>query len=113
MLAVFGLFLMVMGSVCITMSLTKGVPFLLKPAAVCFLVSGVLILVSIIVFHLSVLSLLATDHAIPLHYELSWSVACVGSAGAILILGGVLFLLLSLPFNLLEKCAAQHRNSNT
>ena len=76
-------------------------------------IPGVLILVSIIVFHQSVLSLLATDHAIPLHYELSWSVACVGSAGAILILGGVLFLLLSLPFNLLEKCAAQHRNSNT
>ncbi|KAL7886502.1 hypothetical protein AOLI_G00042230 [Acnodon oligacanthus] len=113
MLAVFGLFLMVMGSVCITMSLTKRVPFLLKPAAVCFLVSGILILLSIILFHQSVLSLLASDHRIPLHYELSWSVACVGSAGAILILGGVLFLLLSLPFSLLEKCTAQHRNSNT
>ncbi|XP_072535168.1 voltage-dependent calcium channel gamma-6 subunit [Salminus brasiliensis] len=112
MLAVFSLFLMVMGSVCITMSLTKSVPFLLKPAAVCFLISGLLILLSIIVFHQSVLSLLASDHSIPLHHELSWSVACVGSAGAILILGGVLFLLLSLPFNPLDKCTGQKRNSN-
>lgn len=40
MLAMFSLFLMVMGSVCIIMSLTKNVPFLLKPASVCFLISG-------------------------------------------------------------------------
>ncbi|XP_066540257.1 voltage-dependent calcium channel gamma-6 subunit [Hoplias malabaricus] len=112
-LAVFSLFLMVMGSICILMSLSKGVPFLLKPAAVCFLISGILILLSILVFHFSVLSLLESNQSIPLDYDLSWSVACVGSAGLILILGGVFFLLLSLPFNLLEKCKTQKRNSDT
>ncbi|KAG9276019.1 voltage-dependent calcium channel gamma-6 subunit [Astyanax mexicanus] len=112
MLSVISLFLMGMGSVCIVMSLSKGVPFLLKPAAVCFLISGLLIFLSIAVFHQSVLSLLASDHSIPLHHELSWSVACVGSAGAILIVGAIFFLLLSFPFNLLEKCTGQKRNSN-
>ncbi|XP_030639354.1 voltage-dependent calcium channel gamma-6 subunit [Chanos chanos] len=112
MLALFSLFLMVMGSVCISMALSKGVPFFLKPASFCFLLSGILVLLSIIIFHQSVLALLASDHTIPLHYELSWSVACVGSAGAILIVGGMLFLLLSFPFSTLEKCLP-HRGSDT
>ncbi|KAK1795333.1 hypothetical protein P4O66_010502 [Electrophorus voltai] len=113
MLAIFSLFLMVMGCVCVIMSLSKNVPFLLKPAAVCFLVSGVLILVSIIVFHQSVLALLASDHSMPLNHELSWSVACVGSAGAILILGSILFILLALPFDPLEKCMPRTSRSDT
>ncbi|KAK3551133.1 hypothetical protein QTP70_013990, partial [Hemibagrus guttatus] len=71
---------------------------------------SVLILLSIAVFHQSVLALLASDHTVPLHYELSWSVACVGSAGAILLVGGILFLLLSLPSNPFKKCT-MHQNS--
>lgn len=31
---------MVMGSICIAMSLSKGVPFFLKPASFCFILSG-------------------------------------------------------------------------
>ncbi|XP_052003741.1 voltage-dependent calcium channel gamma-6 subunit-like [Xyrauchen texanus] len=112
MLALLSLFLMVMGCLCITMSISKSVPFFLKPATVCFVLSGILVLLSIIVFHQSVLALLASDHSIPLHYELSWSVACIGSAGAILIFGGLMFLLLSLPYNPLEKCFHQHGSSN-
>lgn len=40
MLALFSLFLMVMGAVCITMSLSKSVSFFLKPATICFVLSG-------------------------------------------------------------------------
>ncbi|KAI2655375.1 Splicing factor U2AF 65 kDa subunit [Labeo rohita] len=112
MLALLSLFLMIMGSVCITMSLSKSVPFFLKPATICFVFSGILVLLSIIVFHQSVLALLASDHSIPLHHELSWSVACLGSAGAILIFGGLMFLLLSLPYNPLEKCFRQQTSSD-
>ncbi|XP_016321860.1 voltage-dependent calcium channel gamma-6 subunit-like [Sinocyclocheilus anshuiensis] len=112
MLALFSLFLMIMGSVCITMSLSKSVPFFLKPATICFIFSGVLVFLSIIVFHQSVLALLASDHSIPLHHQLSWSVACLGSAGAILIFGGLIFLLLSLPYNALEKCFRQQSSSD-
>lgn len=32
--------MMVMGSICIAMSLSKGVPFFLKPASFCFILSG-------------------------------------------------------------------------
>lgn len=40
MLALFSLFLMVMGAICITMALSKEIVFFLKPASVCFILSG-------------------------------------------------------------------------
>ncbi|KAL3060067.1 hypothetical protein OYC64_014624 [Pagothenia borchgrevinki] len=111
-LALLSLTMMAMGSICIGMSLSKGVPFFLKPASFCFILSGVLVLLSVLIFQQSVLALLSSDDSIPLHYELSWSVACVGSAGGILIFGGCLFILLSLPFSPWEKCFPQ-KNSVT
>uniref|UniRef100_A0A3P9NTF2 Calcium voltage-gated channel auxiliary subunit gamma 6 n=1 Tax=Poecilia reticulata TaxID=8081 RepID=A0A3P9NTF2_POERE len=110
-LALLSLTMMVMGSICIAMSLNKGVPFFLKPASFCFILS-VLVLLSVLIFHQSVLALLSSDHSIPLHHELSWSVACVGSAGAILIVGGVLFIFLALPFSPWQKCFP-HKDSTT
>uniref|UniRef100_A0AAZ3R3Z8 Voltage-dependent calcium channel gamma-1 subunit n=1 Tax=Oncorhynchus tshawytscha TaxID=74940 RepID=A0AAZ3R3Z8_ONCTS len=74
---------------------------------------SLLVLLSILVFHQSVLALLSSDHSIPLHHELSWSVACVGFAGAILIMGGILFLILSLPYSPWEKCLPQRNSSTT
>uniref|UniRef100_A0A3P8WNL7 Calcium channel, voltage-dependent, gamma subunit 6a n=1 Tax=Cynoglossus semilaevis TaxID=244447 RepID=A0A3P8WNL7_CYNSE len=99
MLALFSLFLMVMGAICISMSISREVLFFLKPASVCFILSGFLVLLSLLVFHQSVLLLLSSDHTVPLHHQLSWSVSCIGCAGAVLIIGGVLFLLLALPFS--------------
>ncbi|KAM9434605.1 calcium channel, voltage-dependent, gamma subunit 6a isoform 2-T4 [Clarias gariepinus] len=112
MLAIFSLFLMVMGAVCIIMAISKGVQFFLKPASVCFALSGVLVFLSLIVFHQSVLSFLASDHSVPLHHELSWSVICMGCAGTIVILAGVLFFILTLPYSLWEKCLP-NRNPNS
>uniref|UniRef100_A0A668AYA0 Calcium channel, voltage-dependent, gamma subunit 6a n=1 Tax=Myripristis murdjan TaxID=586833 RepID=A0A668AYA0_9TELE len=112
MLALFSLFLMVMGAICITMSLSKEILFFLKPASFCFILSGVLVLLSLIVFHQSVLALLASDHTVPLHHELSWSVSCVGCAGAVLIVGGILFVLLSLPYSPWERCLPQRDGSS-
>ncbi|KAM9310660.1 voltage-dependent calcium channel gamma-6 subunit [Pholidichthys leucotaenia] len=103
-LALLSLTMMVMGAICIFMSLSKGVEFFLKPASFFFIVSGVLVLLSVLVFHQSVLALLSSDHSVPLHHELSWSVACVGSAGAIVIFGGILFIILSLPYSPWQKC---------
>ncbi|XP_030249511.1 voltage-dependent calcium channel gamma-6 subunit [Sparus aurata] len=111
-LALLSLSMMVMGSICIAMALSKGEQFFLKPASFCFILSGVLVLLSVLIFHQSVLALLSSDHSIPLHHELSWSVACVGSAGALLILGGLLFIILSLPFSPWQKCLP-HKNSAT
>ncbi|KAF7666842.1 hypothetical protein LDENG_00089430 [Lucifuga dentata] len=111
-LALLSLTMMVMGSICIIMSLSKGVHFFLKPASFCFVLAGILVLLSVLVFHQSVLALLSSDHSIPLHHEMSWSVACVGSAGAILIVGGVFFLILSLPVSPWQKCFP-HKNSAT
>ncbi|XP_036423147.1 calcium channel, voltage-dependent, gamma subunit 6a [Colossoma macropomum] len=112
MLAIFGLFLMLMGAVCIVMAISKGVQFFLKPASVCFTLSGVLIFLSLIIFHQSVLSFLASDHTVPLHYELSWSVTCVGCAGAMLVVAGASFLLLALPYNPWEKCLPSKNNDS-
>lgn len=110
MLAMFSLFLMVMGAICITMSLSKEILFFLKPASVCFILSGVLVLLSLLVFHQAVLAFLSSDHRVPLHHEFSWSVSCIGCAGAVLIVGGLLFLLLALPFSPWQRCLP---NKNT
>ncbi|XP_016388334.1 voltage-dependent calcium channel gamma-6 subunit-like [Sinocyclocheilus rhinocerous] len=104
MFAIMSLFLMVMGAICVIMAVSKGVQFFLKPAAVCFILSGVLIFLCLMVFHQSVLSFLASDQSIPLHHEMSWSVTCVGCAGALVIVAGVLFLVLALPYSPWEKC---------
>uniref|UniRef100_A0A671PX39 Voltage-dependent calcium channel gamma-6 subunit-like n=1 Tax=Sinocyclocheilus anshuiensis TaxID=1608454 RepID=A0A671PX39_9TELE len=104
MFAIISLFLMVMGAICVIMAVSKGVQFFLKPAAVCFILSGVLIFLCLIVFHQSVLSFLASDQSIPLHHEMSWSVTCVGCAGALVIVAGVLFLVLALPYSPWQKC---------
>ncbi|KAI1901962.1 hypothetical protein AGOR_G00039820 [Albula goreensis] len=111
-LALFSLFLMVTASVCIIMTLSKGEKFFLKPASFCFIFSGILVLLSLVVFHQSILALLASDHTVPLHHELSWSASCVGIAGTILIVAGVLFMLLALPFSPCERCLT-HNHSAT
>ncbi|KAM3597084.1 uncharacterized protein V6R79_025757 [Siganus canaliculatus] len=113
MLALFSLFLMVMGAICITMSLSKEILFFLKPASVCFILSGVLVLLCLVVFHQSVLALLASDHRVPLHHELSWSVSCIGCAGAVLIVGGIFFLLLALPYSPWRRCLPQKDSSSS
>ncbi|XP_063054878.1 voltage-dependent calcium channel gamma-6 subunit isoform X2 [Engraulis encrasicolus] len=113
MLALISLSLMVMGAICIIMALSKGVIFFLKPASFCFIVSGFMVFLTIIIFHQSVLALLASDHTIPLHHELAWSINCVGCAAAIVIVAGIIFLLLALPYNPLEKCLPHHSSSDT
>ncbi|KAM6973883.1 voltage-dependent calcium channel gamma-6 subunit-like [Tautogolabrus adspersus] len=113
MLALFSLFLMVMGAICITMALSKEILFFLKPGSVCFILSGVMVLLSLMVFHQSVLAFLASDHTVPLHHELSWSVSCIGCAGAVLIVGGILFLLLALPYSPWRRCLPQKDNSSS
>ncbi|KAJ8268383.1 hypothetical protein COCON_G00135550 [Conger conger] len=110
-LALLSLFLMVTAAVCIIMSLSKGEKFFLKPASVCFTLSGILVLLSLMVFHQSVLALLASDHTVPLHHELSWSASCVGIAGAILIVVGVLFMLLTLSCSPWERCLPHHHSA--
>ncbi|KAM4539520.1 voltage-dependent calcium channel gamma-6 subunit-like isoform 1-T2 [Odontesthes bonariensis] len=112
MLAMFSLFLMVMGAICITMSLSKEILFFLKPASICFILSGVLVLLSLMIFHQSVLAFMASDQTVPLHYELSWSVSCIGCASAVLIIGGILFLLLALPCSPWQRCLP-HKDSSS
>ncbi|KAG8009996.1 Voltage-dependent calcium channel gamma-6 subunit [Nibea albiflora] len=82
-LALLSLTMMVMGSICIGMSLSKGVPFFLKPASFCFILSGVLVLLSVLIFHQSVLALLSSDHSVPLHHELSWDSSSLILPGSI------------------------------
>ncbi|XP_026203819.1 voltage-dependent calcium channel gamma-6 subunit-like [Anabas testudineus] len=112
MLALFSLFLMAMGAICITMSLSKEILFFLKPASVCFILSGILLLLALVVFHQSLLAFLASDDTVPLDHKLSWSVSCIGCAGAVLVVGGVLFLLLALPHSLWQRCFPQKNSSS-
>ncbi|XP_077599624.1 voltage-dependent calcium channel gamma-6 subunit-like [Stigmatopora nigra] len=104
LLSLLSLALMVMGAICISMALSKDMLFFLKPASVCFILSGLLVLLCLVLFQQSVGRLLASDRSVPLHHNFSWSLSCVGSAGAILIAGGILFLLLALPRSAWQRC---------
>nr|XP_033817861.1 voltage-dependent calcium channel gamma-6 subunit [Geotrypetes seraphini] len=96
-LSLISLVLMVLGSICITMALGKGVAFLLKPASLFFILAGSMVLICMAVFRGAVRWLIDSDHSVPVEYEYSWSVACAAAAGGILIFGGGCFILLSLP----------------
>ncbi|KAM6224605.1 voltage-dependent calcium channel gamma-6 subunit [Rhynchocyon petersi] len=101
-IAVLGLVVMALGCLCIIMVLSKGAEFLLRVGAVCFGLSGLLLLVSVEVFRHSVQALLNRASSEPspapaLAYEYSWSLSCGVAAGLVLILGGICFLLLALP----------------
>ncbi|XP_004867228.1 voltage-dependent calcium channel gamma-6 subunit [Heterocephalus glaber] len=104
-IAVLGLVVMALGCLCIIMVLSKGAEFLLRVGAVCFGLSGLLLLVSVEVFRHSVWALLRDRDAdlpeprlgLRLAFEFSWSLGCGVAAGLILLLGGGCFLLLSLP----------------
>lgn len=101
-IAVLGLAVMALGCLCVIMVLSKGAEFLLRVGAVCFGLSGLLLLVSLEVFRHSVQALLQRVSPEPppapaLSYEYSWSLGCGVGAGLVLILGGGCFLLLTLP----------------
>ncbi|XP_024434465.1 voltage-dependent calcium channel gamma-6 subunit [Desmodus rotundus] len=101
-IAVLGLTIMALGCLCIIMVLSKGAEFLLRVGAVCFGLSGLLLLVSLEVFRHSVRALLQRVSPEPppapaLAYEYSWSLGCGVGASLVLLLGGLCFLLLTLP----------------
>nr|XP_021537993.1 voltage-dependent calcium channel gamma-6 subunit [Neomonachus schauinslandi] len=101
-IAVLGLAVMALGCLCIIMVLSKGADFLLRVGAVCFGLSGLLLLVSLEVFRHSVQALLQRVSPEPppapaLTYEYSWSLGCGVGASLVLLLGGGCFLLLTLP----------------
>ncbi|XP_069493498.1 voltage-dependent calcium channel gamma-6 subunit [Ambystoma mexicanum] len=96
-LSLLCILLMAMGALCITMALSKGVEFLLKPASFFFIFSGFMVLITMEIFRQAVRWLIDSDQSIPLEYEYSWSVACAAAGGAIMIFGGMCFVILSLP----------------
>eukprot|EP00069_Balaena_mysticetus_P011743 bmy_21388T0 len=101
-IAVLGLAVMALGCLCIITVLSKGAEFLLRVGAICFGLSGLLLLVSLEVFRHSVQALLQRVSPDPppspaLTYEYSWSLGCGLGAGLVLILGSGFFLLLTLP----------------
>ncbi|XP_055991780.1 voltage-dependent calcium channel gamma-6 subunit [Sorex fumeus] len=101
-IAVLGLLSTALGCLCIIMVLTQGAEFLLRVGAICFGISGLLLLVTLEVFRQSVHALLRRVDPEPplapvLTLEYSWSLGCAAAGGLLLLLGGGCFLLLSLP----------------
>ncbi|XP_036174401.1 voltage-dependent calcium channel gamma-6 subunit [Myotis myotis] len=101
-IAVLGLTVMALGCLCIIMVLSKGAEFLVRVGAICFGLSGLLLLVSLEVFRHSVRALIQRVSPEPppapaLTYEYSWSLGCAVGASLVLLLGGSCFLLLTLP----------------
>ncbi|CAL8396345.1 unnamed protein product [Gadus morhua 'NCC'] len=108
MLALLSLVLMLLGSVCVVMAINKQLLSFLKPASCCFSLAGLLVLISLLIFHWSVEALMVSDRSVPLEQRLSWSVGVLGVAGAFLLGGGLLFLLLALPRRPWQCCLPPH-----
>ncbi|XP_049643044.1 voltage-dependent calcium channel gamma-6 subunit [Suncus etruscus] len=111
-LAVLGLVIMALGSLCIIMMLTQGAEFLLRVGAICFGIAGLLLLVALETFRQSVIALLsqAEPEAPELVAEYSWSLGCAAAGALVLLLGGCSFLLLSLPRPWSSPCLGRGRD---
>ncbi|XP_029692864.1 voltage-dependent calcium channel gamma-1 subunit isoform X2 [Takifugu rubripes] len=96
-IAIFSLFFMILGSLCMVFSFGKGRDYLLRPAGMFFAFAGLCIIISVEVMRQSVKRMIASDETIWIEYYYSWSFTCACAAFTLLILSGVALLLISMP----------------
>uniref|UniRef100_A0A672G6T9 Voltage-dependent calcium channel gamma-1 subunit n=1 Tax=Salarias fasciatus TaxID=181472 RepID=A0A672G6T9_SALFA len=96
-IAIFSLFFMIMGTLCVVFSFGKGRDYLLRPAGMFFAFAGLCIIISVEVMRQSVKRMIDSDETIWIEYYYSWSFTCACASFTLLILSGVALLLISMP----------------
>ncbi|KAF3700250.1 Voltage-dependent calcium channel gamma-1 subunit [Channa argus] len=96
-IAIFSLFFMILGSLCVIFSFGKGRDYLLRPAGMFFAFAGLCIIISVEVMRQSVKRMIDSDETIWIEYYYSWSFTCACASFTLLILSGVALLLISMP----------------
>ncbi|XP_049600157.1 voltage-dependent calcium channel gamma-1 subunit isoform X1 [Syngnathus scovelli] len=96
-IAIFSLFFMILGTLCVICSFGKARDYLLRPAGMFFAFAGLCIVISVEVMRQSVKRMIASDETIWIEYYYSWSFVCACASFTLLILSGVALLLISMP----------------
>uniref|UniRef100_A0A3P8SMI2 Voltage-dependent calcium channel gamma-1 subunit n=1 Tax=Amphiprion percula TaxID=161767 RepID=A0A3P8SMI2_AMPPE len=96
-IAIFSLFFMILGSLCVIFSFGKGRDYLLRPAGMFFAFAGLCIIISVEVMRQSVKRMIDSDETIWIEYYYSWSFTCACASFTLLILSGAALLLISMP----------------
>ncbi|XP_036069171.1 voltage-dependent calcium channel gamma-1 subunit isoform X1 [Oryzias melastigma] len=96
-IAIFSLFFMILGTLCVIFSFGKTRDYLLRPAGMFFAFAGLCIIISVEVMRQSVKRMIDSDETIWIEYYYSWSFTCACASFMLLILGGVALLLISMP----------------
>ncbi|KAM8844053.1 voltage-dependent calcium channel gamma-1 subunit-like [Spinachia spinachia] len=96
-IAIFSLFFMFLGTLCVALSFGKGRDYLLRPAGMFFAFAGLCIIISVEVIRQSVKRMIDSDETIWIEYYYSWSFTCACASFTLLILSGGALLLISMP----------------
>uniref|UniRef100_UPI0037E91B15 voltage-dependent calcium channel gamma-1 subunit n=1 Tax=Semicossyphus pulcher TaxID=241346 RepID=UPI0037E91B15 len=96
-IAIFSLFFMILGTLCVIFSFGKGRDYLLRPAGMFFAFAGLCIFISVEVMRQSVKRMIDSDETIWIEYYYSWSFTCACASFTLLILSGAALLVISMP----------------
>ncbi|XP_037350755.1 voltage-dependent calcium channel gamma-1 subunit [Talpa occidentalis] len=96
-ITIFSLGFIILGTLCVLLSLRKRRDYLLRPAAMFYAFAGLCIFVSVEVMRQSVARMVASEDTAWMQHRYAWSFACACAACALLVLGGLALLACSLP----------------
>ncbi|XP_066444333.1 voltage-dependent calcium channel gamma-1 subunit [Eleutherodactylus coqui] len=96
-IAIIGVGFMVMGTVCTLLSFKQKLDYLLKPAGLFYVFSGLCMIISAEVIRQSVHRMIDSKETVWIEYYYSWSFACACSAFVLLFICGIALVLISLP----------------
>ncbi|XP_049637333.1 voltage-dependent calcium channel gamma-1 subunit [Suncus etruscus] len=98
-ISICGLGFIIMGTICVSLSFGRSRDYLLRPASMFYTFAGLCIFVSVEVMRQSVKRTASSVDAagIAIEYSYSWSFTCACVALVLLVLGGLVLLLASLP----------------
>ncbi|XP_063309458.1 voltage-dependent calcium channel gamma-1 subunit [Pelobates fuscus] len=96
-IAIIGVGFMTMGMVCTLLSFKQKLDYLLKPAGLFFVFSGLCMIISAEVIRQSVHRMIDSKDTVWIEYYYSWSFACACASFALLFICGIALVLISLP----------------
>ncbi|XP_075699907.1 voltage-dependent calcium channel gamma-1 subunit, partial [Rhinoderma darwinii] len=96
-IAIIGVGFMTMGTVCTLLSFKQKLDYLLKPAGLFYMFSGLCIIISAEVIRQSVHRMIDSKETVWIEYYYSWSFACACSAFVLLFICGIALVIISLP----------------
>ncbi|XP_073516514.1 voltage-dependent calcium channel gamma-1 subunit [Phyllobates terribilis] len=96
-IAIIGVGFMTIGTVCTLLSFKQKLDYLLKPAGLFYMFSGLCIIISAEVIRQSVHRMIDSKETVWIEYYYSWSFTCACSAFALLFICGIALVIISLP----------------